>query len=112
MKPALKYALAAILYEAGEEGIWEYELYDLLRSRYERSSICSMRDDLTGFANIGWLSVLAIREENGYLLRKYRLQSRHNSFISYQLDVTGILQDLNIEKEEIQSLQMNPAIGG
>ncbi|MED4227507.1 hypothetical protein [Neobacillus cucumis] len=112
MKPALKYALAAILYEAGEEGIWEYELYDLLKNRYERSSICSMRDDLVGFTNIGWLSVLAIREEWGYLLRKYRLQSRHNSFITYQLDVNSILNDLNIRKEDIQRLQINTAIGG
>ncbi|WP_019122499.1 hypothetical protein [Brevibacillus massiliensis] len=101
MKPALKYALVSILHEAGEKGIWEYEMYELLREKYEKSSICSMREELVGFSNIGWLSVLAIREMDGHLLRKYRLQKRHHDFIRYQLQVEEILRELGITKQQI-----------
>lgn len=84
-------------------------MYELLRDKYEKSSICSMREELVGFSNIGWLSVLAIRQVDGYLLRKYRLQKRHREFIRYQLEVENILRDLQISRHSILAYQESPA---
>jgi hypothetical protein len=105
MKPALKYAILSVLYQAGDRGFWEYELYALLRNRYERSSLCSMREELIGFSTLGWTSALAVREVDNALLRKIRLQKRHHPFIEYQLDVSAILRDLRITDEEIAQYQ-------
>jgi hypothetical protein len=99
LKPAFKYAVISALYQAEEEGLWEYEIYSLLKDKYEKAALCSLREDLVGFSTIGWLSVIAIREYQGTMLRKFRLQQRHKPFIEYHLSPEQVLASLGINDD-------------
>ena len=96
MKPAFKYAIISLLYKAGEEGMWEYDIYDILKGKYEKAALCGLREDLISFNTIGWLSVVAIREYEGKILRKFRFQQRHKPFIDYHMDVDKLLNSIGI----------------
>lgn len=101
MKPPIKYALAALLYEAKEDGIWEYDAYRLLKDSYSKSSLQGVRDIMIGFSTIGWLSVTGIREYEGAIVRKFRLQDRHREFMERQFDPGQLLAEIGISSKVV-----------
>ena len=91
MKPAVKYAAVGVLYAAGPEGIWEHEIYTELRSRYPRSALQPLREDLVSMRTVGWLQILQEADHHGQLLRKYALAEHIRPFVRYQLKIDDIL---------------------
>jgi hypothetical protein len=91
MKPAVKYAAVGVLYATGPEGIWEHEIYAGLRSRYSRSALQSLREDLVSMRTVGWLQITQEAEHHGQLLRKYALTDHIRPFVRYQLRINDIL---------------------
>ncbi len=104
MRPPIKYSLAALLYEAKEDGIWEYDAYRLLKATYSSASLDSIREVMTGFSTIGWLSVTGIREHNGVIVRKFRLQDRHRDFIERQFNPEQVLGEIGLSTKAVQEL--------
>ncbi len=91
MKPAVKYAAVGVLYAAGPEGIWEHEIYGELRSRYPRSALQPLREDLVSMRTVGWLRILQESDHHGQLLRKYALADHIRPFVRYQLHIDTVL---------------------
>jgi hypothetical protein len=91
MKPAVKYAAVGVLYAAGPEGIWEHEIYARLRSRYSRSALQPLREDLVSMRTVGWLQIIQEADHHGQLLRKYALADHIRPFIRYQLRINDVL---------------------
>ena len=91
MKPAVKYAAVGVLYAAGPEGIWEHEIYAGLRSRYSRSALQPLREDLVSMRTVGWLRILQEADHHGQLLRKYALADHIRPFVRYQLRIDDVL---------------------
>lgn len=91
MKPAVKYAAVGVLYAAGPEGIWEHEIYAGLRSRYPRSALQPLREDLVSMRTVGWLQIIEEAEHRGQLLRKYALADHIRPFVRYQLHIDDVV---------------------
>lgn len=91
MKPAPKYQAAMTLYHLGEQGIWEHELFGMLRHHYRDCELTSMREDLIGLSTVGWVDTLDQREHRGQILRRYRLAKSARPLIEYQLNLDSYL---------------------
>jgi hypothetical protein len=91
VKPAVKYAAVGVLYAAGPEGIWEHEIYAGLRSRYSRSALQPLREDLISMRTVGWLEIVQEADHHGQLLRKYALADDIRPFVRFQLRIDNVL---------------------
>ncbi|MDR0884902.1 MAG: hypothetical protein LBN22_00815 [Clostridiales Family XIII bacterium] len=102
MKPPLKYSLYSILYHAGEKGIWEYEIYSLLKSAYNQRALVKVREILIELKTKAWTDEVETILYNDELVRKYKLQSRHNSFIEYMLPNTvELLAEVGVDAKAL-----------
>lgn len=95
MKPAVKYAIFSLLYET-QEGVWEYDIYQLLKGVYGESALRKLREVLIEFATKSWTDIVDQKLYNEEILRKYKLQDRHREFLEYQLNPKKILSELNL----------------
>ncbi|MFB5189301.1 hypothetical protein [Alicyclobacillus fastidiosus] len=103
MKASIKYAIISLLYEQ-RDGLWEYEIYQRLKPHYSKSSLCAIREELISFNTVGWVATASLREYQGRLLRKFKLEPQHVPFIEHQLDVASILAELRSTPTEQSNL--------
>jgi hypothetical protein len=85
MKLPMKYSLYGILYKKGEQGIWEHEIYALLKPAYPRRALVKIREILVELTTKSWCDELDTVLVGNELIHKYRLQEQHNKFIEYML---------------------------
>jgi len=98
----MKYALYSILYHAGEKGIWEYDVYELLKQTYNRRALVKVREILLELSTKAWTDEMEAVLYGDEILRKYRLQARHKKFIEYMLPNTReLLQEVGIDADAI-----------
>lgn len=79
------------LYHLGADGIWEHELFGLLRQHYRDPELAGLREDLIGMSTVGWLDTLEQRTHRGQILRRYRLADTARPLIEYQLNLDAYL---------------------
>lgn len=91
MKPAPKYQAAMTLYHLADRGIWEHQLFGLLRQHYAEHELAGLREDLIGMSTVGWLDTIEQRTHRGQILRRYRLTDTARPLIEYQLDLDKYL---------------------
>ncbi len=91
MKPAPKYQAAMVLYHLDEQGIWEHQLFGLLRQHYPAHDLSGLREDLIGLSTVGWLITEALAEHGGQIIRRYRLAASARPLIEYQLNLNRYL---------------------
>lgn len=96
MKPPLKYTLFCLLYEAGDAGIWEYDLYKILRTQYNSRSVAKIRSLLVELRNMNWTDEMDAQLYGEIVLRKFSLKSRHRAFIRYHLRPEELLDELGL----------------
>jgi hypothetical protein len=96
MKPSTKFAAVRVLYHAGDEGLWEYEIFRRLESEYASAELATVRDELVGLSSVGWLNVPAQREQRGVLFRKYALFPSTRTFVEGQL-AQGFLAEKGVQ---------------
>src|SRR5699024_4273920 len=101
VKSPLKYSVFAVLF-CFKEGLWEYEVYEKLSPHYNSRSLSKIRSILLELQNKSWTQELEYEFFEKSLLRKYKLQERHREFISYQINPTKIINELNLETENIE----------
>ncbi len=97
MKPPLKFALFSVLY-AADSGIWEYEIYEMLKPHYTQRALSKIRSILIEFQNKSWTHEMDVVRHQDTILTKYRLQDRHREFIQYQLEPQKIIDELGLQK--------------
>lgn len=85
MKPSTKFAAVRVLHEAGDEGLWEHEVFGRLEGEYPATELAGLRDQLVGLSSIGWLEVLDEAEYQGIAMRRFALYPSMRSFVEYQL---------------------------
>lgn len=54
MKPPLKFVIFSLLYVSGKEGIWEYDIYRLLKNYYTKRALSKIRSILIEMQNKSW----------------------------------------------------------
>lgn len=90
MTPPPKYAVVALLHDAGPAGVWEHVLHRRLLSHYERSDLYALREDLVSLSTIGWVDTVDELEHGTALLRRYALADHIRGFVEYQLDLPAV----------------------
>ncbi|MDR3295365.1 MAG: hypothetical protein LBT26_06015 [Clostridiales Family XIII bacterium] len=94
----LKYALYSILYYKGEKGIWEYEMYELLKPIYNKRALVKVREIMLELKTKAWTEEVDTVLFGEELVRKYKLQPQHNKFIEYMLpNSKDLLQEVGID---------------
>ena len=110
MKPAVKYAAVAALHSAGPDGLWEHELFTLLKGHYRITELVALREDLVGLATVGWLRATAERWHGDQLVRRYALVEGIRPVAQFQLNLGAIRAALGIP--ESSSPRSAPVRGG
>lgn len=105
MKAPLKYAIFSILY-LYKEGIWEYEVYNLLKNHYNKRALSKIRSILLEMHNKAWTDEVDQEVFQDSIIRKFRLQERHREFVAYQLNPQKILAELSITEFEKVSKEL------
>lgn len=95
MKPPLKFSIYAILY-AAKDGVWEQEIYRVLKQHYSEKALSKIRSILLEMQNKSWTDEVDASFYNNSILRKYQLQERHREFVAYQLSPESILHELGL----------------
>jgi methyltransferase-like protein len=95
MKTPSKFSIFAILY-VFKEGIWEHEVYSLLKDHYSKKSLSKTRSILIEMLNKSWTDEVDAVVFDDNILRKYKLQERHREFVKYQLSPESIINELGI----------------
>jgi hypothetical protein len=97
MKTPLKYALFSIYYEVGSKGIWEYEVYEILKGKYSNLALCNLRELQLEMLTKNWVDEVDVEIYDDRVIRKYALQDRHVEFVGYMLDTKKMLRDANVD---------------
>lgn len=97
MKAPLKYAVFSVLF-LYKQGIWEQDVYRILKKHYNNRALSKIRSILLEMHNKAWTDEVDQELFNGSIIRKYRLQDRHREFVKYQLNPQKILDELSIKK--------------
>ncbi|MFD1707884.1 hypothetical protein ACFSCZ_14250 [Siminovitchia sediminis] len=101
MKPPLKFALYAVLYNSGD-GIWEYEIYQKLKNHYHPRALSKLRSILLELHNKSWTDEVDAEVYGETIFRKYKLQERHREFVEYQLSPLNIIEELGLDQSMVE----------
>ena len=96
MKAPVKYTIFCLLYMAGDDGIWEYDLYQVLKRHYKLNSLTKLREILVEFATKNWTEITQQKLCGEEVIRRYKLQNKHREFLEYQLDPKKLLAEMGI----------------
>lgn len=101
MKPPLKFALYSVLYTS-KDGIWEYEIYQKLKSHYNPRALSKLRSILLELHNKSWTDEVDAEVYRETIFRKYKLQERHREFVDYQLSPLNIMEELGLDQSFVE----------
>ena len=97
MKPPLKYTLFCVLYETGDGGIWEYDVYNILKTKYNSRSVAKVRSLLVELRNLNWTEEIEAELHGETVIRKFSLKRQHRAFIQYHLRPKELLEELGLK---------------
>ncbi len=98
----LKYTLYSILYYKGDNGIWEYEMWQLLKPVYGDRAVTKVREIMLELKTKAWTDEVETILHDEDLIRKYKLQRRHRKFIEYMLpNSKDLLKEVGINADEL-----------